>query len=299
MFRKKKKKELEELGINEEEIIAFDDFKDLNEKDIEEGDAGPTEFEKHFIFHISGGCPICGSDVKGNDYFGYLCKQCNVLFDRKHVIDSEFGRKTCGVRKTRLTEKEREELEKRRRELKDRVFREFSEKERQELKEEAKEKKEPETEEAGEQEQEEVEAEIIPPYDKERDKEDGEKADEEEPAEETEPKGIDEVIDKVPDEDTVETVEGDDEESEEEGSHRTGEVPDEEEDDRQRREEYELESPDKIIASNGSKKMHKGDCHFVKKIHPKNRIYLDSIEQGKELGYEMCVCLRRLRAMQR
>jgi len=276
MFRKKKKKELEELGLNEDEIIDFADFKDLDENDIEEGDTGPTEFEKHFIFQISDGCPICGSDVKGNDHFRYLCEECNLLFDRKDIIDSEFGRRVGGVRKTRLTEEEREELEKRRRELKDRVFREFSEKERQELREEAGEKEE--------QEPEEVEAEAIPPYE-------GEGVDEEGPAEETEPKGIDEVIDEVPDE---EAVEGEDEEPEE-----TAEGPDEEEDDRQRREEYELESPDRIIASNGSTKMHKGDCHFVKKIHPKNRIYLDSVEQGEDQGYEMCVCLRRLRAMQR
>ena len=59
---------------------------------------------------------------------------------------------------------------------------------------------------------------------------------------------------------------------------------------------FPLESPDKIIASDSSSKMHTGNCHFVKKIHPENRMFLKSIEEGEKKGKEMCVCLRRKRA---
>jgi hypothetical protein len=65
------------------------------------------------------------------------------------------------------------------------------------------------------------------------------------------------------------------------------------------KEDYELEDEGKIIASKESTKMHTGQCHFVKKIHPHNRIYFETTEQGEEQGYEMCVCLRRMKARQR
>ncbi len=42
-----------------------------------------------------------------------------------------------------------------------------------------------------------------------------------------------------------------------------------------------------------------GNCHFIKKIHPENRIYFDSIEKGLENEYQPCVCVRRVIAKQR
>ena len=264
MFRKKKdKKILEELGLNEDEIIDFSDFDELDESDIDEDNTNPNKFEKHFIFHISEGCPICGRDVKGNNHFKYFCSHCNVLFDKKDIIDSEFGSKIkkC-IRKTSLSDDERKELENKRKELKDRVFKTFSEDKKEQLIEEAEEEK--------------------------SDQSDEETAKVEETSEKPELEGIDSVIDEMP------------EEADEESAPENEDAPDEKtEKEHQKRDEYDLETPDKIIASNESTKMHKGDCHFVKKIHPKNRIYLDSIKEGKEKGYSLCVCLRRIKAMQR
>lgn len=34
---------------------------------------------------ISQGCPICLSDVRGNDTYLFFCKGCNILFRRKHL----------------------------------------------------------------------------------------------------------------------------------------------------------------------------------------------------------------------
>ena len=56
---------------------------------------------------------------------------------------------------------------------------------------------------------------------------------------------------------------------------------------------YGLESEQTIIASEKSSKIHQGQCHFVKKIHKENRIYLSTVEEGKQRGYALCVCLRR------
>ena len=249
MFKKKKKKE-PELGLEEEELLEFSEFEEF---EPEEKGIKPEEFEKNFIFHIARGCPVCGGDVKGNDYYKYFCDNCNVLFDKKDIIDREFGRyigEAGPVKKTKLTDDERAELEKKRKELKDRVFKTFSEEEKKALVEEEERKEE--------EEPEEVEGEIFPPPEEEAE----EPEEVEEPEAEEEPEEVEEP-----------------------------EAP--------RREEYELESADKIIASKESTKMHAGNCHFVKKIHPENRIYLNSVEEGEEQGYDMCVCLRRLRAMQR
>ena len=261
IFRKKKDKELEKLGLGEEDILEFREFEDIpEEKDFKAG-----EFEKNFIFHIDNGCPICGSDVKGNEYYRYFCSKCNVLFDKKDIIEAEFGKRPGHVRKTRLSEDEKQELEKKRKELKDRIFKTFTEEQKRELVEEAEEGKE-KAEKVPEEGPEEVEAEVIPPRKLEQAIEGGpEEVDEPGPEDEPEPE----------------------------------EEPEEPDEELEKREEYGLEEPDKIIASTESTKMHKGDCHFVKKIHPENRIYLESIEAGEEKGYEMCVCLRRLKAMQR
>lgn len=32
---------------------------------------------------IANGCPICKSDVKGNDNARYFCKACNMLFSKQ------------------------------------------------------------------------------------------------------------------------------------------------------------------------------------------------------------------------
>jgi hypothetical protein len=258
IFKKKKKEEDEELaGIeSEDEELEFKEFEEFEEELEKQKGLGPEEIEKNFIFSIERGCPICGSDVKGNDFYKYFCETCNILFDKKDILTKEFG-KTLGeahITKRRLTAEEKAALEKRRKELKERVFKTFSEKEKEELIEQAAERKTRE-----------------------------EAAAEEEVLETQEPEGVEgaaEVTEETPEE-QAEPEEGAEEEA----------APE--------KEEYELEDESKIIASTQSTKMHTGQCHFVKKIHPQNRIYLGSVEEGKERGYEMCVCLRRMRARAR
>jgi hypothetical protein len=243
--KKKKMEELDEdidaLGENEE-IIDFKEFEEFDEEVEKEKSVKIEDIEKNFIFQISNGCPICGGDVKGNDHYRYFCEKCNVLFDKKDILDKEFGRSIAevgSVRKTKLSDAERAELDRKRKDLKERIFKTFTQEEKKELVREAEERKEelPEPEPEPEEESA-VEEEPEP-----------------EPAEEPEPEP--------------------------------------------EKEEYALEDIGKIIASKESTKMHTGQCHFVKRIHPHNRIYLGSVEQGQENGYEMCVCLRRMQAKQR
>jgi hypothetical protein len=35
---------------------------------------------------VQKGCPICHSDVKGNDIYLYFCKECNILFKREDLV---------------------------------------------------------------------------------------------------------------------------------------------------------------------------------------------------------------------
>lgn len=282
MFRKKKKKKDEDylsgIGIKDEEIIDFSEFEEFEDEVKKSEDVDPEVLLRSFIFEVPGGCPICGGDVKGNDHYRFFCEHCNVLFDKKDIMEKEFGRSPAesgvrGVKRTKLTAEEREDLEKRRKELSDRIFRTFSEEKKEEL--------------VGQAEE--------------------ESADEEdEPVETEEPGDVEKIVDEEPsepeDEEPAEPVEADYEdveEPDEEPDEDEGDGEPDEEETGPPREEFDLESPDTIIASSQSSKMHKGDCHFVKRIHPDNRIYLDSIEQGEEEGYELCVCLRRLKAMQR
>lgn len=37
------------------------------------------------IFLVEKACPLCGSDVYGNDDLKYYCKRCNILFERKNL----------------------------------------------------------------------------------------------------------------------------------------------------------------------------------------------------------------------
>ena len=296
LFRKKKKEEGKGSGIGGldkddgndgmiDEIIDFNDFKDLDEADLGEG-GGTSNFEKGFIFHISNGCPICGRDVKGNDYFRYFCENCNLLFDKKDIIESEFGRSFRGVRKTRLTDAEREELEKKRKELKDRIFRTFSDADKRKLVEEAERR-----EKVGKEEEKSRERDDEKPSEKEEKKEEEKEGGEKEEAgswleEEGEKEREYGFGEAEPEGDADGSLEG----NEEEGVVDTMTIA---------KKDFGLESPDRIIASTESTKMHKGDCHFVRKIHPENRVYLESVEDGLKKGYDMCVCLRRARALQR
>jgi chemotaxis protein histidine kinase CheA len=256
MLKKKKKydedEDLKEEGF-EEETLDFKEFEEY-EKELDKKKESAGEIEKNFIFHIENGCPICGSDVKGNDHYRYFCESCNLLFDKKDILTKEFGKtlaegeKPGPVRKTRLTDEEKADLAKKRKELKERVFKAFSEAEKKELVREAEERKEEEAE-----------------------------PEEEEPEQE-EPESPEEVVEETPEEEPAEETE-------------PSPLPE--------KEEYNLEDESKIIASKESTKMHTGQCHFVKKIHPHNRIYLGSVTEGEEKGYQMCVCLRRLKAKAR
>ena len=254
----KKKKEEEELADieSEEDELDFKEFEEFEEELDKKKGIDAAEIEKNFIFSIEKGCPICGSDVKGNDFYKYFCESCNILFDKKDILTKEFGKtlSQAHITKKRLTEEEKAALQGRRKELKERVFKAFSEEQKKELIEQAEETK--------------VEEEV---------------AAEEEVLETQEPEGVEEIVDEKPAEQAEPAEEG----------------PVEEEQPMPEKEEYELEDEGKIIASKESTKMHTGQCHFVKKIHPHNRIYLASVDEGKERGYEMCVCLRRLKARSR
>ena len=35
---------------------------------------------------IRAGCPICKTDVKGNDVYLFFCKKCNILFKREELF---------------------------------------------------------------------------------------------------------------------------------------------------------------------------------------------------------------------
>jgi hypothetical protein len=251
--KKKPKDELANINLDEEEVLDFKEFEEFEEKAKKNKTLNLSDIEKGFIFTIEGGCPVCRGEVKGNDFYKYFCEKCNVLFDKKDIIDKEFGRQLeeedAKVTKRKLGEEEKAKLATKRKNLSERVFDKFSPKEKEELRQEAEEREEEPAEEAPEEEPEEVEAEIIPPH----------------PVEEAE-----------------------------EQPEETSDEPEEE-----KPAEYALEDPDKTIASEQSNKMHAGNCHFVKKINPDNRIHFDSIEEGEQKGYEMCVCLRRKKAKQR
>jgi hypothetical protein len=60
------------------------------------GDKSSQSHEKgnpQMIELLSGACPICFSDVKGNDEYLYFCKMCNLLFRRKHLRKIDEGKK--------------------------------------------------------------------------------------------------------------------------------------------------------------------------------------------------------------
>ena len=40
---------------------------------------------KNKVVMIKRGCPICGCDVVGNEELKYLCKNCQIYFDMKHL----------------------------------------------------------------------------------------------------------------------------------------------------------------------------------------------------------------------
>ncbi len=41
------------------------------------------------IVEVIAACPICGSNVKGNDKYSYYCEKCNMKFRRDHLLKSE------------------------------------------------------------------------------------------------------------------------------------------------------------------------------------------------------------------
>ncbi|RME77733.1 hypothetical protein D6774_03485 [Candidatus Woesearchaeota archaeon] len=159
------------------------------------------------IYLIRNACPICSGDLKGNDQVRYLCKKCNLLFDRKHFkIEQDTKEQPLENKQTKQEKKQ------------------TSKHTPQPNKEE-----QPKTKNQNEEVKKHVSEEETTPLD-------------EHPLE----------------------------------------VPG-----------YELEDESVLVASDKSDKMHHGKCHFLKKIHKENRVYLESIDEGKEKGYKLCVCLRR------
>lgn len=317
----------------EEELADYDGDQDIKSKD------DPEEIAKNLIFEIEGGCPICHKDVRGNDHYKFFCEHCNLLFERKDILEKEFGKNagevTTGVRKTQLTADEKKELAEKRKGLKDKIFSAFSEKKKEAVETEIDAKDEIAEEKDIKSNQDDVpeqtitqnpeepiaqheEAELV---DAEEDEISEDVADEDETVETSvsqDSQGVDlndvvsalgmssrRVEDAEFEEDNSEEIEDSADEVVED-SNDTEDIDeddsmfdeDTEESDEDETESYELE-PGKIIASTQSSKLHEGSCHFVKKIHPENRIYYDSIEEGAEKGYELCVCLRRIVAKQR
>jgi hypothetical protein len=44
-----------------------------------------TEEERTVIEIVRAGCPLCHSDVKGDDVYLFYCKNCNILFKRNEL----------------------------------------------------------------------------------------------------------------------------------------------------------------------------------------------------------------------
>jgi len=52
---------------------------------------------------LQNACPICHSDVKGNDIFLYFCKNCNILFRKEDLVLDK--RVVESILKQKITEK--------------------------------------------------------------------------------------------------------------------------------------------------------------------------------------------------
>ena len=295
IFKKKKKKGDEEHVLDEDADIDDEDItgekletdeaiKEFLDEDEEiNDDQDPEAISKYLVFEIENGCPVCGSDVKGNDFYRYYCENCNILFEKKDILEKEFGQSAGhviqGVRKTRLTPEEKKDLEQRRKELKDRIYSKFSEEQKQDtaVKEEDKEESPlaetaaeiPQTHEtiAEHEEQDVIEAEQ-------------ENIAEEVDSEEAPETGMEDIIAALG-KPGIQEAQYEDAAPEQDSC-----------------EEYELE-PGRIIASSQSTKFHEGSCHFVKKIHPENRVYFEDIAAAEQDGYQPCVCIRRIVAKQK
>jgi|GEM_PF-1067462 len=74
------------------------------------GSAVHSEDESSEIIVIKNACPLCGSDVKGNDRYKFYCKRCNILFD-KAQLDLE-GEKKTTVEKEEIIRKGEQRKEK-------------------------------------------------------------------------------------------------------------------------------------------------------------------------------------------
>jgi len=318
MFRKKKK----EFDFDEERLIDLDEFDELEEEDAKSREMSIEEYEKNFIYQIDNGCPICNGEVRGNDHYRYFCKSCNLLF-RKNELRHKGSRRRAGgrltVRTRRLSDEQKKALQDKKLALMARLDRAFGSTgcEEEAAGQEPDERKAPgpgitehrntrETaDEPGQADDEPEGKEHKSETEEEKGIENG-LEEEGEPLEEgAEEKDSEECKDRPSDLDAIAGIlrpgiqdaeftedydgeEGKDDKLENDEIHEkdiepVGTGP-----------EYELEDEDRIIASKESIKIHKGDCHFVKKIHPENRIYFDSIEEGEDSGYELCVCLRRL-----
>lgn len=48
---------------------------------------------------VEQGCPICHSDVKGNDTYLYFCKKCNVLYRKEDLVLTKSAVETKAVKK--------------------------------------------------------------------------------------------------------------------------------------------------------------------------------------------------------
>ncbi|HII71295.1 TPA: hypothetical protein HA265_00905 [Candidatus Woesearchaeota archaeon] len=257
-----KKNDIED---DEDMVLDLDEFDELEEEDAKKKELTIEEYEKNFIFHIERGCPICRSDVKGNDHYRYFCSNCNILFEKHDIMEKDFGKHSdegekVHLRVVPLTEEQKAELQDRKKALMEKIKSAFGDEESEE--------KQP------------VSAPAAIPA----------------PGEGWAGPAVVEA--------EFEEVQKDEEDIEPETEDVEEPVPEPEETPDRPEEtaaepEYELEDESKVIASKESNRIHKGTCHFIRKINPENRIYFESIGKGEEKGYELCVCLRRLIAQKK
>ncbi|MCX6709678.1 MAG: hypothetical protein NTV63_01845 [Candidatus Woesearchaeota archaeon] len=74
-----------------------------------------NEYSDSEIIVVEKACPVCGSDVKGNEKMRFYCKRCNILFERGELSsgkerNDEAEEKTKRTEKRNVPEKAKEEV---------------------------------------------------------------------------------------------------------------------------------------------------------------------------------------------
>ncbi|MBT5023284.1 hypothetical protein HOK51_08845 [Candidatus Woesearchaeota archaeon] len=306
----KKKKVLDEQSIEEKQEVV--------------NDSGN-------VYLVPKGCPICRKDLKGNDQVKYFCEKCNVLFDRKDIRSYEDRIKDVEEEKKSKQEKEDRELNEAKEESLEQIRNAVEEKITKSEQDDVS-KEETSTEKQKAESVDEKEQQLEKPKEQqlEKSKEKPKEQEMQKPIVQSEKSNVQPKKPIVQSEKSVDTedelmqalgmsdskknveqdVKKDPEPAPRQSQSEEKQVEEKTVEEKQvekptqktktkSKGEFTLETQEKVIASSESKKIHAGNCHFVSMIQPNNRIYFDSIEEGEKKGYELCVCLRRLKAIMR